>query len=394
MSATALVGTAIATGVAAYQRHQEKKRQEKIDQYNKDLNDRNFIANQLQNSPSYQMQRMKDAGFNPLAQGITPDFQSPTANTKYLESSTLEETSSVADAIGSGVNAMLQERATEQKDKELELEQQRIDLQRDVNQFNMNKAQVDQYVEMWNNNLIPHNDETKGKLAELFKSKGFEMTISEDGNISLKSIAEINKMQGETDLNTQKLETEKAITTQEEAKAKYANRAERLKTEKMRHDIALAIEEKGIKIKHQEAQEIANRIELLQEKRNQLQYAFERTGVSESSDPEVRSAVAQLATYHPAFFDDMMHKSFSDSEIDKETYDDYVNWRRQSRETDKIIEQSDRVVNSLLRIVDACNPRHWVAPKQDVRPPLRQSYRESFDSHGTFRGATTTTFSY
>lgn len=393
MSATALIGTAIATGVASYQRHQEKKRQEKIDQYNKDLNDRNFVANQMQNSPAYQMQRMKDAGFNPLASGIAPDFQSPTANTTTLNPQPME-TSSVADAIGSGVNAMLQERATEQKDKELDLEQQRIDLQRDVNQFNMNKAQVDQYVEMWNADLIPHNDETKRKLAELFKSKGFEMTISEDGNISLKSIADRNKVQSETILNNQKLATEKAITAQEEAKARYADRSERLKAEKLRHDIALAIEDKGIKIKHQEAQEIANRIELLQEKRTRLQYDFERTGVSESSDPEVRAAVAQLATYHPAFFDDMMKKSFSNSEIDKKTYEAYVKWAREARETDKIIEQSERVTNAILHVVDTCNPKSWIMPKQGVHPPLRQSYRESFDSHGTFRGATTTTFSY
>lgn len=393
MSAFALAGTAIATGVAAYQRHQEKKRQEKIDKYNKDLNDRNFVANQLQNSPAYQMQRMKDAGFNPLAQGITPDFQSPTANTSTLNPQPMD-TSSVSDAIGSGVNAILQERAVEQKDKELELEQQRIDLQRDVNQFNTNKAQVEQCVEMWNNNLISHNNETKSKLAELFKSKGFEMTISEDGNISLKSIADINKVNSETDLNAQKLQTEKAVTTQEKAKAKYADRAERLKTDKLRHDIALAIEEKGIKIKHQEAQEIANRIELLQEKRTQLQYAFERTGVSETDDPEVRSAVAQLATNHPAFFDDMMRKSFTDSQIDKATYDEYVNWRREVRETDKVIEQSERVVNSLLHIIDACNPRNWVVPKQEVRSPLRRAQSATWDANGNLRGSRTIDYTY
>ena len=86
MSATAIaaVGAMAGTAINAYQRHQEKKRQERIDKYNQELNERNFRANQMMNSSAYQMQNMKDAGINPLASGITPEFNTPSANTSPL----------------------------------------------------------------------------------------------------------------------------------------------------------------------------------------------------------------------------------------------------------------------------------------------------------------------
>ena len=132
-ASTAATGFTSIVGIAtnAIQRSQEKERQERIDQYNKELNDRNFYAVQLQNSPSYQLQRLKDAGYNPLAQGITPTSENAEAGQTL--SPTPMETSSVGNSMisaGQGVaSAMIAEEGRAIERGELEVRQKQVDVE-------------------------------------------------------------------------------------------------------------------------------------------------------------------------------------------------------------------------------------------------------------------------
>lgn len=401
MSVTALVGTAIATGVSAYQRHQEKKRQEKIDQYNKDLNDRNFTANQLQNSPAYQMQRMKDAGYNPLASGITPDFQSPTANTNTLNPQPME-TSSVADAISSGVNAMIAEKAQDLQAEEIELQKKKLELEKNQVDFNQRKAQVDQVTDMWNNGLIEHTDENKAKLADYYRQRGFEMTVDSDGNIIAKDLADIANKKADKELKEaqkskvlQETETEKSNTLIVQAQAKYADRKEQLRINQLTADVRNALHDSDIKVKQKEALDIANDIGRLDKAIRNLDYNFYRSGVDIANDPSVRAAVAQLCENHKGYWDDIMYKSFTDSVIDAETYNEYLEWSNDVRHTDKTIQQSRQVIQGVVDVAQSLSPRNWIMPKASpARPPLRQQVTESYDSYNNYRGSRRTLYTY
>ena len=220
MSATAIaaVGAMAGTAINAYQRHQEKKRQERIDKYNQELNERNFRANQMMNSSAYQMQNMKDAGINPLASGITPEFNTPSANTSPLSPQPMD-VSSVGDSVTAGTNAIIASQAQDLKAEELEIQKGKLELEQKVVEFNQRKAQVDQVTDMWNQGLIEHTDENKAKLADYYKQRGFDMTVDSDGNILLKDIADIENKKADKELKEaqkvkvlQETETEKSNT--------------------------------------------------------------------------------------------------------------------------------------------------------------------------------------
>lgn len=402
MSATAIaaVGAMAGTAINAYQRHQEKKRQERIDKYNQELNERNFRANQMMNSSAYQMQNMKDAGINPLASGITPEFNTPSANTSPLSPQPMD-VSSVGDSVTAGTNAIIASQAQDLKAEELEIQKGKLELEQKVVEFNQRKAQVDQVTDMWNQGLIEHTDENKAKLADYYKQRGFDMTVDSDGNILLKDIADIENKKADKELKEaqkvkvlQETETEKSNTLIAQAQAKYADQKEQLKINQLTADIQNVLQDTGIKVKQKEALDIANDISRVQRKVANLEYNFFRSGVDVSSDPSVRASVAQLCENHQAYWDAIMHKSFTDSEIDRETYEEYLQWSNDVRHTDKTIEQTNKVVNGVLNIIDRLNPRNLLPRPQNTRPPLRQSVTESYDAYGTFRGARHTNYTY
>lgn len=381
MSATAVatVGALAGTAINAYQRHQEKRRQEKIDQYNKDLNERNFISNQLQNSPAYQLQRMKDAGYNPLASGITPEFSSPSANTSTLNPSPMD-TSSVGDSVTAGVNAVVASQAQELKAEEIELQKQKLELEKNQVEFNQRKAQIDQVTEMWNSGLIQHTDENKSKLADYYKSRGFEMFVDSDGNIIAKDLADIANKNADTQLKEaqkakvlQETETEKSNTLIAQAQAKYADEREQLRINQLTADVRNALHDSDIKVKQKEALDIANDISKLDKAIKNLDYNFYRSGVDIASDPSVRASVAQLCENHKAYWDDIMYKSFTDSVIDEGTYKEYLKWSNDVRHTDKTIQQTRQVIQGVVDVAQSLNPRNWVIPTaSSTRPPFRQ----------------------
>ena len=226
-TATTLVGV----GINAVQRAQEKDRQERIDAYNKELNNRNFHAQQIQNSPAYQMQRMKDAGWNPLASGITPDFQTPSAGDTL--SPQPMETSSVGNAmIEAGqtyidekirsANIELQKKALELKEKELEMQQGKI-------LYEQQKSKLDYLVQEWNSGTIKHTDENRNALNDYVSKNGFLLGFQDDGNCYLKGIANIEelwqniqKMQAEEKLTKQQLLTEEQNTIKTAGEAKIS----------------------------------------------------------------------------------------------------------------------------------------------------------------------------
>lgn len=403
MSATAIaaVGALAGTAVNAYQRHQEKKRQEKIDTYNKELNERNYLANQQMNSTAYQMQQLKNAGYNPLASEITPEFSSPSANTSTLNPSPME-TSSVGDSVTAGVNAVIASQAQELKAEEIELQKQKLELEKNQVLFNQRKAQVDQVTDMWNQGLIEHTDDNKSKLADYYKKRGFDMTVDSDGNIIAKDLADIANKNADTQLKEaqkskvlQETETEKSNTLIAQAQAKYADEREQLRINQLTVDVRNALHDSDIKVKQKEALDIANDIGKLDKAIRNLDYNFYRSGVDIASDPSVRACVAQLCENHKAYWDDIMYKSFTDSVIDEETYNEYLQWSNDVRHTDKTIQQSRQVIQGVVDVAQSLSPRNWVMPKaSSTRPPLRQSVTESYDSYGTFRGARHTNYTY
>lgn len=401
VTTSTVVASLAGTAINAYQRHQEKKRQEKIDTYNKELNQRNFLANQQMNSTAYQMQQMKNAGFNPLASDITPESSSPSANTSTLNPSPME-TSSVGDSVTAAVNAVVASKAQELKADELEIQKQKLELEREQVLFNQRKAQVDQVTDMWNQGLIQHTDDNKAKLADYYKQRGFEMTVDSDGNIIAKDLAEIANINADVQLKQaqekkvlQETETEKSNTLIAQAQAKYADRKELLRINQLTADIQNVLQDTGIKVKQQEALDIANDISRVQKKIADLDYNFMRSGVSVSTDPSVRAAVAQLCENHPAYWDAIMYKSFTQSETDRETYEEYLQWSNDVRHTDKTIEQTNKVVDGILNVVDRVNPRSWIIPKPTpVRPPLRGAYSSTYDAHGNLRGSRHVDYTY
>ena len=60
----------------------ERRRQAKLDAYNKEVTERNYQQQQMLNSASWQKQQLKDAGFNPAVSGDTPSpiASSPSSN--------------------------------------------------------------------------------------------------------------------------------------------------------------------------------------------------------------------------------------------------------------------------------------------------------------------------
>lgn len=216
-TATSLVGA----GINAVQRAQEKDRQERIDQYNKELNDRNFHAQQLQNSPSYQMQRMKDAGWNPLAQGIEPQLQSPQAGDTL--SPQPMETSSVGNAMIQAGQTYVDEKIRSEEialqKQALELKDKELDLQRQTMIFEQIKTKIEHLVNQWNTGSLKHNEANKQALKAFIDKSGFVAGFDDDGNIYLQGVADIEQvwrniklMSAQENLVNEQVNTQKALT--------------------------------------------------------------------------------------------------------------------------------------------------------------------------------------
>lgn len=135
-----------AHGINMYQFNQEKKRQERLDRYNKELNAQQYKTSLLQNSPSYQIARARQAGYNPLAQGMQPIQQPVNAGSSVVGQqmpvgAVGESASNVGTSIGEALEAIRNYRLAK-KQLELNKEKTEADIDKTNNDIELQVAQM------------------------------------------------------------------------------------------------------------------------------------------------------------------------------------------------------------------------------------------------------------
>lgn len=181
MSALAItaIGALAGTAINAYQRHQEKKRQERIDAYNQRINRRDYLTQKLMASPSYQKKQLSEAGYNPYASGDLPSIQPPSSGSTLAPQPM--ETSSVGSALSQGVQSAVsaslqsasianQRQALEIQAQELQVKQGELALAQNQTEFQQNKAMLDKLLELYQNDMMP-----KSSIDKVASKYGFEV---------------------------------------------------------------------------------------------------------------------------------------------------------------------------------------------------------------------------
>lgn len=231
------VGHAVDSGVAIVQRAREKSRQEQVDKYNRQVQARAFTAQQIANSPSYQYQRMKDAGINPLAQGIQPEqqgIQSPSP----LSPSPIPP---VESSMGEGFNEALTQEAVRQQQelqaKQLDIEQEKLNIQKSQIEFQQNKEKAEVYRELFAKDYITKEqcDEGTKPFGFVVEGKGKDSRLVEAQILDTEASERLkNEQTTKTQAETAKLWEETKIAQTE---AKWRDRKLRKELERTSAEI-------------------------------------------------------------------------------------------------------------------------------------------------------------
>ena len=216
-----VASTVIGAAANMYERQQEKERQENLDQYNKELNARNYQAQQIQNSASYQLSQARNAGFNPLAQGMSPGLSSPQAGTPVTgQPMPTEPSGNMISSLGSSlVDGAMKSESLALQQEQLRLGRDQLDFQIKQKEFEIQQAQAEFLVKVHTDGQLSleHLNEQLSKMGYRFdeSSKQLERT-----NIDIAlGKAELGKKQVETDLGKAQLDK----TTEETKGVKLDN---------------------------------------------------------------------------------------------------------------------------------------------------------------------------
>lgn len=182
-------------GINMYQFNQEKKRQQRLDNYNKELNAQQYRTSLMQNSPSYQLARARQAGFNPLAQGMQPIQQpvnagSPVVGQQMPIGAVGDSAANVGQSIGEAIEAIRNYRLAKEQ---LKLNQKKTEAE---------IRGVDNDIELKNAQLV-HSMVVDGKLSmeegnELMRKRGIGYEIKGKSLDLQKKQADIDKVIAET----------------------------------------------------------------------------------------------------------------------------------------------------------------------------------------------------
>lgn len=157
-AAAALIGA----GVSAYSAYnqskndkKQQKRQESIDEYNKQVNQRTFNQQRIENSPWYQVAQMKRAGLNPytysgdITQGQTEGGNQLSSTPSYAP------TGSVGVGAGSAISGVLEAmRGFELQSDEQEIQRHSQELEERKQNIQWFQFQSKQLDELYNDDVI------------------------------------------------------------------------------------------------------------------------------------------------------------------------------------------------------------------------------------------------
>lgn len=175
MSITATAAL-VGAGVSAYSAYnqskndkKQQKRQENIDEYNKQVNQRTFNQQRIENSPWYQVAQMKRAGLNPytysgdISQGQTEGGNQLSATPSYAP------TGSVGVGAGSAISGVLEAmRGFELQSDEQEIQRHSQELEERKQNIQWFQFQSNQLDELHKDDVI--DDDTYQKLKNYYDS--------------------------------------------------------------------------------------------------------------------------------------------------------------------------------------------------------------------------------
>lgn len=280
------ISTIIGTGINAVQRGQEKDRQERLDAYNQELNRKNQVRNDVQNSPGYQYQRMKDLGFNPMAQGgFNPEYTAPNAGTSTLTPQPME-TSSVGSTLVNGMNAAVSNALTQSeldiKEKNANTQLYQAKIQEANLEYQRKKSEAEMIVAFWNDGKVEHSDGNKKYYSDRLKDLGFDVEFEKDGLINLKEGAALSELNSRIELlEEQSRKTSyEASQLQPYAENAYEQYAIKYKTDLANYNNALA--DYRIKYQDRRYKELLNSQKELENVVQELETNAAVSGLSDS----------------------------------------------------------------------------------------------------------------
>ena len=286
MEGLGFASTIIGTGINAVQRAQEKDRQERLDAYNKELNRKNQVLNQVQNNPGYQYQRLKDLGFNPLAQGgFNPEYTSPTAGTSTLSPQPME-TSSVGSTFANGMNTAVSNALAESeldiKEKNANTQLYQAKIQEANLEYQRKRSEAEMIVSFWNDSKIDHSEGNKKYYSDRLKDLGFDVEFENDGLLNLKDGAALNELNSRIELLEEqaKKTSFEATQLQPYAENAYEQYAIKYKTDLANYNNALA--DYRIKYQDRRYKELLNAQKELENVVQELETSAAESGLTDS----------------------------------------------------------------------------------------------------------------
>lgn len=232
-----------AHGINMYQYNQEKKRQERLDRYNKSLNAQQYRSSIMQNSPSYQLSRERQAGMNPLAQGIQPVIQpanagSPVTGQQMPVGAVGESAANIGTSIGEAIEAIRNYRLAK-KQLELNKEKTEADIDKTNNDIELQVAQMYHKMVEDNKITVDQANDSLNKVGNRYKIEGNSIQKRQNEQALEASVLSNEAKKTENKYLGVRLHTEGNILSERYEQSKVETKMKRLEYQLKRYSFDL-----------------------------------------------------------------------------------------------------------------------------------------------------------